>query len=308
MKILSSLNESINMMRINGKNCTEVFNAFFANYLASLILLRLQDLRGLMLINDKPNSKLTRFSSTMSEVNFWGRVIFYPDSEVRSRMLNQQAEILKAMTSPITTVRIQQIMRVPLTAPDQVDWGDVVSSLILLKRRLTYHSSYFDSITYAIYNWDTVSDVVKRKAINNCFLFLLQSDPNSKLTNWFRSRSSDLMLKDVMASSQKLIRFSRITEDEGGGDSGGSSNAIVNPTMTGEIASTTNSETDLGGLFKLVKLSSNQVTKKNKFSIRNGKILVKRKKNFNPKKFKAPDFLKAVKEPSKGKEESNETE
>jgi hypothetical protein len=302
MNILNTLNESVNMLRLNGKNCTEVLNAFFANYFAALILLRLQDLRGLALINDRSHANLKKYSSSMSDVNFWGRIVFYPDQEVRSRMIPSGAEILKAMTMQITQVRIRQLMLFPLTPPDQVDWKDVTSSVILLKRRLGYQSSYFDTILKAIYNWDTLNDVSQRRAINNCFMFLLQSDPQSRLTAWFRTLSSSASLKSNLAARQ-VVSFIRVTEEDGGGGESGSSNAIVNPgTSTSEIG--TAPSNDLGGLFRLVSLSPNQVTKNNKFNIRNGKIVVKRKKNFEHKRFKAPDFLKVKKQRKESKDET----
>jgi hypothetical protein len=133
-------------------------------------------------------------------------------------------------------------------------------------------------------------------------MFLLQSDPQSRLTAWFRTLSSSASLKSNLAARQ-VVSFIRVTEEDGGGGESGSSNAIVNPgTSTSEIG--TAPSNDLGGLFRLVSLSPNQVTKNNKFNIRNGKIVVKRKKNFEHKRFKAPDFLKVKKQRKESKDET----
>jgi hypothetical protein len=298
MSILSQLDESVNLNRLKGLNCTEVMNAFFANYLATLVILRLQDLQGLMLINDRNHSKLNTFSINMSDLNFWGKALFYPDADVKGRMLNDQGNLMAALTKPITKLNVQKLMFVQHLSPEDIIWTEIIAALILLKRRLRYQSSYFDTILKTVLNWDSTNNASKQKAVNNVFMYLLQSDPNSRLVTWFRSQSATILIKKVTPNEQKIISFRRLAEDEGCcADAGGTavstgniaSNAIVNPQDN-------QNDTSLDGLFKLVKRAPNQVEKKKgKYKINNGKIVVKRKKNFNPKKFTAPDFLKAKK-------------
>ena len=185
---------------------------------------------------------------------------------------------------------------------------EVISSLVILKYKFSYHSSYFDFIVKTIKDWDTLNVSAKQKAIHYTFMFLMQSDPQSKLANWFRSQSNSVMLNKIQSAAQKIVSFKKINEDEGGGEAVSTgniaSNAIVNPGGSDGDTSSSHDQ-DLGGLFKLVKRSPYQVSKKSgKYNIRNGKVVVKRAKNFNPKKFKAPDFLKVKKtEKPEGKKE-----
>lgn len=307
MKLLSRLDESVNLNRIKGKNCTEMMNAFFANYLGTLVMLKLQDFQGLTLINDRNHSKLNKFSLNMSDLNFWGKALFYPDAEVKTRMYPGEGDVLASYTKPISTISIQRLMFVQHTNPDEIVWTEVVGALILLKRRLRYQSSYFDTILKAVMNWEATNVATRQKAVNNVFMYLLQSDPNSRLVAWFRTQSTKILVKKASPSEQRIISFRRLAEDEGGGDAGTStgnvaSNAIINPTADDT------QDNALGGMFKLIKRSPDQVGKdhkKSKYKISNGKIVVKRKKNFNPKKFTAPDFLKAKK--TEKKETEDET-
>ena len=308
MKSLLSLEESINLNRLKDVDHEMVKNAFFANYLAALLLLKIQDLKGLMLINDRSHANLTSFSPTMSDLNFWGRALFYSnDSDVKNRMKDGEADLLYREAKVVSATRVQKIMRVPLTAPDSVDWQDTVAALLLLKMRFKIQSTHFNNIVRILYNWESINIASKQKAINDSFMYLMQSDQQSCLLPRLRVQSTAILANKIQSVSQRIVSFSKITEDgEGGGDAVGAtstgniaSNSIVNPTDNDG-----NSQ-DLGGLFKLIKRSPNQVEKKkkSKFTIRNGKIIVKKAKNFDPIKFKAPDFLKPTKKTEKKEKE-----
>jgi hypothetical protein len=286
-----------------------VKNAFFANYLAALLMLKIQDLKGLMLINDRSHANLTKFSPSMSDLNFWGRALFYSnDADVKNRMRDGEASILYKEAGMVSTPRIQKIMKVPLTAPDHVDWADTIAALLLLKHRFSIRSTYFDSIVRTLHNWESINIGSKQKAINDSFMYLMQSDPHSCLLPRLRVQSTATLANKLQSVAQRIVSFTRINEEgEGGGDSVGAistgniaSNSIVNPTDNDG-----NSQ-DLGGLFKLIKRSPNQVEKKkkSKYTIRNGKIIVKKAKNFDPIKFKAPDFLRPKKEKKAEKKNS----
>lgn len=313
MKILATLEESVNLEKLNGLSKTQLLNAFFANYLGALVLLKLDDLKGLMLVNDRSHSKLTSFSKNMSEINFWARALFCSTAhDVKPRLGSELSAELHDVSKRIALSRLHQIMMAPMLMPDHVDWSEILGSMIMLKHVFNYHSSYFDQITKTLARWDTISVSERGKVVNTAFMFLLQSDQRSKLTSWFRSQSGNVLSR--VKSSQRIVKFNRLSEEDGGvatGDGSVStgniaSNAIVNPD---NMQSRGGSDIDLSGLFKLAKKSPNQVTKKSKLNFQNGKIVVKRKKNFNPLKFKAPEFMKAKKaEKTKEKGKENEVE
>lgn len=300
MKILATLEESVNLEKLNGVSRTQLLNGFFSNYLASLILLKLCDLKGLMLVNDRAHSKLTSFSKNMSEINLWGRALFCSDNhDVKARIGSELSSELKKVSKRIVLSRIHQIMSVPMTDPEHLNWTPVIESLVMLKYVFNYHSSYFDLITKTLAKWDTINVAAREQAIGSAFIYLQQSDPSSRLTAWFRSQTGNVLNR--LKSAQKIVKFRRLAEEDGGvsaGDGGvgtstgnvASSNAIVNP----EMITRTPSGIDMSGMMKLVKKSDHQVSKKkSRLNFHNGKVVVKRKKNFNPKKFKAPDFMKA---------------
>lgn len=306
-EILAVIDESIHLNRLQGATEDKIKNGFFSNYLAALILLRLQDLKGLMLINDPSHSKLTKFSSNMSDINFWGRALFYPtEKEVKNRLAFGHDKILAKEAGRILDSRIQKMMKVPLTSPDQVNWDDTVGALLLLKHRFELQSSYFNNITYALHKWDSLKDSEKKRAINQAFMYLMQSDSQSSLIGRLRTLSGTTMVTGIANIAQKIIGFKKLHEDGEGGGATATSTAAVATTDGGNaiISGRSNGpapgsspdpnqdiQNVLAGLYKLKKKAPVQVTKKGKFIFKDGKIIKKRVKAFKPRAFKAPDFL-----------------
>jgi hypothetical protein len=315
---LKYLEEGINLNKLNGVTYVDVRNAFFANYLAALVMLKVQDIKGLMLINDHNHAKLTKFSSSMSDLNFWGRVLFYSDdSEIKQRMNAADAKLLARMSARVSAVRVQKTMRVPLTTPEAVNWHDVIASVLLLQHTFGLQSSYFNNILRTLYKWDSINISAKQKAINDALMFMMQSDPGSKLIPHLRRLSNLVMVNRLGSVSQRVIGFSRtgsIHETEDGGAVGtgavatGGGNAILNPSgpninsQSGHPDTSQDIQNALGGLYKLNKMAPNQITKKGRFTIRNGKLIKKRVKDFSPRRFKEPEFMKPKKEVNKAEE------
>ena len=108
----------INYSRLKGLDSTKVKNAFFSNYLAALIMLRLHDLKGLTLVKDKSHSKLSKFDPSMSDLNFWGRVLFHPYDPIIKRNLQYgHAEILDLESGRISTPAPRKLSTSASTRP-----------------------------------------------------------------------------------------------------------------------------------------------------------------------------------------------
>jgi hypothetical protein len=306
----ANLEEGMNLEKLKGASARDVRNAFAANYVAALLFLKLQDLSGLKLINDHGHSNLTKFSSTMSDLNFWGRALFYSnDADVKSRMKEDEAKVLSKAAAKVSAARVQKIMKVPLTAPDAVNWNEALGAILLLQYTFTLQSSYFNGIIRTLHKWESVSASAKQKAINDALMFMMQSDSSSCLIPHLRKLSNLVSIAPINAVAQRIVSFAKLNEtDAGGAVSTGAvasgSNAIVTPnsanSQTGHPDTSQNLNNDLGGLYRLKKMATNQLTKKGRFTIRNGKLIKKKVKEFAPKKFTAPEFL----HPTKKKEDS----
>lgn len=297
MNFLQHLDENLYLNRLQGATDEVVKNGFFANYLAALVLLKLQDLKGLLLINDPSHAKLGRFSQQMSDVNFWGRALFFSkDPEVKNRLLNGHADVLAHDAQRVVGSRIIKTMNVPLTAPDHIDWNDTIASLILYRNRFDVRSSYFVKIVRALMKWDALNDAAKRRTVSDSFMYLMQSDPKSALLSRMRQLSNSLMINSIDSLVGRMVGFKKLHEDEGGAVSTGEVasgdapiNMIVNPF--------TNTQCDNGGAAPPQPLYSTKGMVKRKagsYLIRDGRIIKKKVKSFKARKFKAPDFMKTL--------------
>ncbi len=217
MSLMQEMSKSALVRRLHGADEGKVKNAFLANYIAALVMLKLQDLKGLMLVNDRAHAKLTSFADGMSDINFWGRALFYPkDPLVKGAMQFGHADILAHESGRILDSRVQKIMLVPLTAPEQVNWDEAVANLLLLKHRYSVASSYYNRVAFALHKWDSLNEGSKRKAVGDAFMYLMQADPRSNLLSRMRELSGTSMMRDLSTLAMRIVKFARIQEDEGG--------------------------------------------------------------------------------------------
>lgn len=288
-------------VRISGVDSDHVKDAFFANYLAALLMVRLHDLKGLQLVRDPTHSKLTRFDSGMSDLNFWGRTLFYPNDPLVKRSLSfGHADILAKESGRILHSRIQKVMHVPLTDPQKVDWQEVIATLILMRHRFELKSTYFGKIATALQKWDTLNDGAKKKAVGDSFMYLTQSDPRSNLLSRMRELAGMTMLNDLKALAMKVVSFRRLGEcrltlsedgeivsTSGIGTTGmpifgGSANNIIKPAAV--------DDTSTQQLFSFKKKSEWQVDGEGKTG--KDKLIKRRARKWKAIRFRAPEGFK----------------
>ena len=297
MNILSELNQSVLVRRLQGMDSYGVKNAFFANYLAALVMLRLQDLKGLLLVNDPTHAKLAKFGPNMSDVNFWGRALFFPnDPLVKKNLQHGHADILNIDAGRVLQSRIEKTMKVLLTPPDQINWQEVCGSMVLLRHRFELNSSLYDRTLKSLFKWDSLSSGARRRAVGDSFLYLMQADPKSSLLSRMRELSGSTMVNDIAAAAMKIVSFSRLREDGEGAAIAGTSAASIGSTSNAIIdSSPSEQEAALSNTMKFNKLSNHQVDSK-EGAEKQDKRIKKRVRRFKAIKFKAPAHFKSSKE------------
>jgi hypothetical protein len=274
-----------------------VKNAFFANYLAALVMLRLQDLKGLLLVNDPTHAKLAKFGPNMSDVNFWGRALFFPnDPLVKKNLQHGHADMLDADAGRVLQSRIEKTMKVLLTPPDQINWQEVCGSMVLLRHRFELNSSLYDRTLKSLFKWDSLSSGARRRAVGDSFLYLMQADPKSSLLSRMRELSGSTMVNDIAAAAMKIVSFSRLREDGEGAAIAGTSVANIGSTSNAIIDNgPSEQEAALSNTMKFNKLSNHQVGSKED-ATKQDKRIKKRVRRFKAIKFKAPAHFKSSKE------------
>lgn len=293
-QILTKLYEAVKLSRLDGLTPTQVANAFLANYVAALAILRLQDLSSLRLINDYDHSKLTKFSDGMSSLNFWALALFYPkQKDVVQYLPDQTVKSLEPLSRKISDSRIHKIMAVPGLNPEAIDWKETLHALYLVKERYDVSSSYFDKAASGLLHWKDLSDVQQHRIIQVIFSYLQQVDEHGVMLEKFRELSE----KKPSSVAQKSVRLKEDGEGAAGGGgvvATGTSAANIGSNQggigSGNMITRPNCEkpTDFGQIDKFKK------PKKKDFETKGGKIIKKRLKQFKLRRFKDPALSKTL--------------
>jgi hypothetical protein len=195
-------------------------------------------------------------------------------------------------------------MKIPMTAPNAINWTEVWAALVLLQQRFGLQSSYVDKLLPVICGWDSMTQSLQRRAVSDVFMYLSQSDQGSVLRSRIRELNMNTMLVGLGHVAMKLVGFKKLKEDEGGGAGtsvggiGSSDNAIIgggnSQPISRELGNDGKTSGPSNNLNKLLKQTSNELTRKGKRLFRGSKIVKKRTKKFKAIKFKAPDFMKVA--------------
>lgn len=275
--ILVQLNENVSLNTIKLMNATGIANAYVANYIAALVLIRSRDEKSMRLLNDKTHVKLKSFSSSMSRPNFWGFVIFNSDIKNIKKIISPSAaDELAQSAGRIVTARRIKLQTYTTLSDEKINWTDAAYSIKLLKVRFDLGYSKLENMANGIYHWESLDEMAKGDLLYNAFSYLLQSDNESDLLPRLRALTNNKYLtvnSIVSTMGQKLNKVFRMMEDEGGdtgtGDIGtgdpGPGVKVTTPDGT--------SAKDIGNL---------------PMKFEKGKIIRRRKRNWKVRKWKDP--------------------
>lgn len=229
MSILKDLQESQGIAQLHGKTAKQIEQAFLANYVASLVVLRTGDIGGLMTI--RPTGNIDRFSPRMSPAEFWAHIVFKATPAQLKRNLKQGViDELQADSGRVLDRRLKKMMDVLSKPTEQTNWLDVVYSLKLMQVRFEISFPTLNTIASALYTWPNAGTGARGNAIGQALRFLQMSDPTSALIPVIRDMSSTTQSFSAVTSGiivgTTFRKFLKLKEDGvGGADGGGGTDA-----------------------------------------------------------------------------------
>lgn len=315
------LNEAAQVARLANLTAEHVANAFLANYLAALVLMRLHDVDTAQLLRDANGAKMNGFKATMSDPNFWGYAAMFPrDKYVTAKLGKTEADKLYDLAAKwIPEQTAQKVMALLQSPPDLVNWEQAYFMLALLRERFSVNSTYLNRAAPLLRTWHLRSPVERLLALSNAFQYLLQSDPRSRLLPRLRELNQGELMH-AASTGTGLRGFFRMYEDDGGAvagpavatgtsaasvgtTNGAVTNAIVTPpsyqTATDRESPvgsklTKDSGDLLGKLYR--KKLGGKAMKHSRFAKlkavqkADSKIVRKKKRNYLPRPFKDPEL------------------
>lgn len=199
-----------------GMNADSIKHAFFSNYLACLILLKLNYPHCKTLFQGHIDVKLRRYPKKSPDIMFWGKALFYPDDTLKNINYGH-LDVLEKEAGRILDSRVVKTMSVLIADPKRIDWVFTCTNLALLKHRFDLNSTYFDNIVYGLYKWDEISESRRRSLVSKAFIYLQQSDNKSNLLAPLRSvttKSATALDSIIGGLFMKVIGYTKLFEDE----------------------------------------------------------------------------------------------
>ena len=216
--VLRQLSENVSLNMIRSMKATAIANAYVANYIAALTIIRAGDEKGMKLLNDKAHTKMTKFSTSMSRPNFWGFIVFNSDvPSIKKLIAGGAADELAKNAGRIVSSRRHKLQMLTTQTADKINWTDASYSIKLLKVRFELPYSKLDNIANGIYAWDSLDEMSKGDLLYNVFSFLMQCDNESDLLPRLRALTNNKYLtvnSIVSTMGQKLNKVFRMVEDE----------------------------------------------------------------------------------------------
>jgi hypothetical protein len=276
------LQENVSLNSLKMMKATAISNAYVANYVAALTLIRANDKEGMKLLDDKAHIKLDKFSPSMSRPNFWGFVVFNSDIKNIKKIISPSvADELAQDAGRIVKSRSLKLQAYTTMNENQINWTDASMSVKLLKVRFNVVHSKLDNIANGIYHWDSLDEMAKGDLLYNVFSYLQQADGESDLLPRLRVLTDKKYLTvNSIASTlgQRLNKVFRMFEEDGAPAEGG-----------GEPPPTGGEEAPTGGNGTMAKDIAPLP-----FKFEKGKIIKRKKRNWKPKKWKDPFLSKKL--------------
>lgn len=261
---------------VKGMTGDQIVDAYLANYIAAIALLRAGDKLSAKILRDSSNNRLKKYSPSMNSLNFWG--IFAMEPRRIKSLLNAEAEKkLEHYSQRVLSSRLRQI-HVPISSANNLslNWDEVDDNLRILMLRLERQTTANRNLRTALLKWELISVRERADCLSSAFYYLMRVDPGSDLLGRLRQVINDTR---IHARDNTLIReVIRISEDgegggEGGGDAGGEGGDSGTTVMgTGTFASGIAAVPYRLFKGKIVRRTVRKMGKKNKILKKSGLI------------------------------------
>lgn len=273
--------------RYAGKDAWTLMNIYFANVFMAVIFYQSQDLRGIRDLKDRAHYRMTSWNKEMSQLNFWGYIIWKSSSPAVKKLIGPKAAGQLFKVSRRVPVSNPRYLHMDLSfgkiAP--MEWKNHYKTLRLLQQFDGMNVDRINTLMNGVFNYETLTYDQRVKTLAKLYYYIVQFIPSSPLFVRFKAVQNRLILNangenDEMIKEMKLLNdINSLSENEEGADSTpdiSSTSATSSATVARDIAP---KDTRLG-------------------DIRRRRPIVKRKRNPNVgrAKFPKPNDNKSNKE------------
>ncbi|MEM2159641.1 MAG: hypothetical protein QXN55_01650 [Candidatus Nitrosotenuis sp.] len=192
----------------------QVCTAYTASLLASQLVLRYGDRRGISIVKDTKHATLTKVEAGASPLNFWGTVLFSSDKHKVKILLDPKtARELEKIAGRFVNRRINFIHKSLSTGRTNQDWSEHLKSVQLVALRLDTRSKLINTIATGIANWDDIDLSDKAEVVSRLIIYVMQSCPNSPLLEPLNRISQSVLTMAKTADNTDKQELSKMVEN-----------------------------------------------------------------------------------------------
>lgn len=266
----------------------DICMAYQATLLATLVLIRNMDKPALRMINDPTHAPLRKYGEDMSPLNFWGMVLFNPDTrDVKPYLDPQVAKQLWKTGHRFMSSRIKNIHnKLSVQKNFVLDWEDQLENIRVVTLRLESRTPTVNIIAAGLVHWLDLSLGEKETVISKTFYQLTQYVPNSPLISRMREIANKLLLnanKETAINpgnitADAISKFKKLKED-------GEAVAITPSTSSGIEGNTSGSNISTTAGFPMMSaITGSGDIATNQKRLFGNKVIIRRKRGYTPPK------------------------
>ncbi len=268
--------------RYAGKDAYALMNIYFATVLMCIIFYQADDAKGLRLIRDKTHYRMARWDPQMSQLNFWGYVIWHASSPAVKKLIGAKAAAAIFKVARRATASQSRYLHMDLSFGRDVplEYEDHRKTLHLLQQLDGMNTDRVNTLLDGVFSFGASSHDAQVKTIAKLYYYVMQFIPTSPLLIRLKAIQAELLLNangennqmthDTLMQERLLVQVNALVEDvEGGEDaapSGGSGPAVsqVDTVTRARDTASTDGVSSKKNRF-VVKRKRNPAVKKAKF-------------------------------------------
>jgi len=271
----------------------QAHNAYTANLLAALLLIATNSRTGIKELHDPDHASLQKLSPEMSDLNFWGAIVFYPDKKhVKPYLSEETAAALWKSAKRIFKDRIRTIHKTLSgdISYNTINWEEQSDNMRVITLRFENRTKAINIIRAGIPNFDFLDQAAQNDVIQKTYMLLLTHDPASRLLSELRkTQNTNLLGAAGVEAKNSLIRsVNKIAEEN-----------QVKETAAGATAAGAVGGAAGAGTGPMVHMAPADIPATTAASIAsypskifNGVAIIRRKRNYQP----TSKFMKPVKD------------
>jgi len=194
------------------KDAYTLMNIYFATVFMAVIIYKANDVKGMRMLKDKTNYKLTRWDAQMSPLNFWGYAVWHSASPVVKKLVGPKAsnQMFKVTRRAAKSQSLYLHMDLSFGKDVPIEWTDHFKTMHLLQQFEGLNIDRINSLMHGVFNYDTLTHDQKVKALSKLFYYVQQFVPASPLFPRLKAIQDELLLNangenDEMVQEKKLL-------------------------------------------------------------------------------------------------------